>query len=272
MYELEGKTLYNGSVTDNPRIVLSVITVAAYDLRRLKITLDSFQGSASEVEFVVVCPRQDTETIRFLNSFLSKTKLRLSVHHDDGIGVYEAMNQGAKFSTGEYLVFWNAGDTCNSSAGLSELCDNLRSSSWSWVITQAIFDWRGPQIMSEQNLKNFVIQFGGYISHQTVIMRKLEFMALGGFDADLKVAADTKLITQFWKKFDVNFYNLELVKVEFPKFSAEHNRLGRLENLKLCIFELPIRYKAISVGVALCREMRYAFYRAKKIVSRFEEI
>lgn len=264
---LEDKTIYTYVVPGSSRIVLSVITVAAYDLARLKLTLDSFQGSCGKVEFIVVCPQEDIETISYLRSYVVQSDLQISVHHDEGIGVYNAMNQGVNFSTGDYLVFWNAGDTCNSTDTLSQFCSHLESTSPFWCITQAVFDWRGPQLLNAQNLKNFVCQLGGYISHQSVVVRKSEFMALRGFDTNFKVAADAKIISQLWRWFEVDFYELELVSVEFPNFSAKHNRLGRLENLKLCIFVLPWRFKLLSLGVALSRELQYAWNRTKKIIS-----
>ena len=253
-------------------IVLSVITVAAYDLPRLKVTLDSFHGACSNVEFIVICPRDDVDTICFLDSFLVQSELQISLHHDEGVGVYQAMNHGVNSSAGKYLIFWNAGDTCHSTDGLSQLVAHLSTTSPVWGITQAVFDWRSPQILNSRNLKNFVLQLGGYISHQTVIVSKLEFVALGGFDSSFKVAADTKMITQFWKNFEVDFYNLELVNVEFPNFSAQHNKLGRLENLKICVLELPWKFKALSLSVAFYRELHYALNRTRKVLSRSEAI
>lgn len=264
---IEDKTLYTCAVRGSSRIVLSVITVAAYDLARLKLTLDSFQGSCGKVEFIVVCPQDDIETISYLRSYVVQSDLQISVHHDEGIGVYNAMNQGVNFSAGTYLVFWNAGDTCNSTDALTQFCSHLESTSPSWCITQALFDWRGPQMLNAQNLKNFVCQLGGYISHQSVVVRKCEFMTLGGFDTNFKVAADAKLITQLWRRFKVNFCDLKLVSVEFPNFSAQHNRLGRLENLKLCFFVLPWRFKLLSISVALSRELQYAWNHTKRIIS-----
>ncbi len=258
------------NVNPAPGLVLSVITVAAYDIARLRITLDSFLGACSKVEFVVVCPREDKETISFLKFFTAQSQLQISVHHDDGVGVYEAMNRGSISSNGEYLIFWNAGDTCTSTDVLSQFIDDISITSPTWGIAQGMFEWREQQKLNTQNLKNFVLQLGGYISHQTVFVRKLEFMTFGGFDSSYKVAADTKMITQFWKKYDVNFYNLEVVKVEFPNFSAENNRVGRLENLKLCLLELPWKFKALSLSVALSRELHYAFTRIRNILSQFE--
>jgi len=259
-------------VTSASGLVLSVITVAAYDLARLRATLDSFLGACNKVEFIIVCPQDDKDTIAFLKAFTVQSQLQISVHHDTGAGIYEAMNLGAASSSGEYLIFWNAGDTCTSTVVLSRLVDHLRFTSSKWGIVQGVFDWREPQKMSPRNLRNFVLQLGGYISHQTVYVRKLEFMSLGGFDSNFKVAADTKMITRFWKKYHASFFEQEVVSVEFPSFSAKHNRTGRLENLKLAVLEVPWKFKALSLSFALSRELHYAFIRIRNTLLRSEDL
>jgi hypothetical protein len=250
---------------------LSVITVAANDLDRLKISLDSFVGASKSVEFVVVCPKDDIATIGFMKSFIQGSDLTISLQHDSGSGVYQAMNQGANFSKGRYLVFWNAGDSCSSVNDLNDFVVDLGSSSQEWGIFHANFDWREKQVLNLNSLKWFVLQLGGYISHQSVVMKKINFESQGRFDLTFKVAADTALITKFWKRYRVRFFDFTLVNVEFPKFSAKHNRLGRIENLKIAFLLLPWKFKIISICFALFRELKYACKRACRTLLRTEE-
>ena len=264
------KSPYTCLVETYSNYILSVITVAAGDLDRLKISLDSFVGASKAVEFIIVCPVDDIATISFMKSFIQGTDLTISLHHDLGSGVYQAMNQGAKFSNGHYLVFWNAGDSCSSVKELNNFAVDLGSSSPEWGIFQANFDWRQNQILNSNNLKRFVLQKGGYISHQSVVMKKINFESQGGFDSTFKVAADTALITKFWKRYGVRFFDVTLVNVEFPKFSAKYNRLGRIENLKISLSLVPWKFKITSICFALFRELKYACKRTLRTLSRTE--
>ncbi len=247
-----------------PKYTLSVVTVASHDIVRLKKTLDSFQGAPAWIEFVVICPSSDSDTISFVNSCIQSCDFSLVLYNDEGGGVYQAMNLGVECSSGEYVVFWNAGDLCVSIDSLCDLTLKLKKHSPSWAITKAVFDWRESQVLSEKNLKSFALQRGGYISHQTVIMSRYLFLKIGGFDVKYKVAADTKLITQFWRKFAVDFYEINTVKVEFPNFSGKHNKRGRIENLMICLLILPLRSKLLSFFFAVSREIEYAFVRATR--------
>jgi hypothetical protein len=246
------------------RCILSVITVAAYDIDRLKVTLESFKGAPNGVEFIVVCPESDFETIQYFKNFASKSTLTISLHHDRALGIYEAMNLGVRCSSGKFVTFWNAGDTCSSITNLSKLVNQLKTSSHRWVIVSAEFDWRDSLILNDNNLRRFVLQLGGYISHQSMVVKRLEFLILGGYDTKYRIAADTKLMTLLWKKYKVLFFEQPLIRVEFPNFSGKHNRLGRLENIKICITVIPWRFKLLSLAYAISRELQYVKVRLNK--------
>jgi hypothetical protein len=244
--------------------ILSVITVAAYDIDRLKVTLESFKGAPNGVEFIVVCPVKDFETIQFFKNFASKSRLNISLHHDQASGIYEAMNLGVRCSSGKFVTFWNAGDTCSSITNLSKLVNQLKTTSHNWVIVSAEFNWRESMLLDDNNLKRFVLQLGGYISHQSMVVKRLEFLILGGYDTKYRIAADTKLITLLWKKYKVLFFEQPLIRVEFPNFSGKYNRLGRLENIRICITVIPWRFKVLSLAYAISRELKYVKARLNK--------
>ena len=250
------------------KIVLSVITVAAYDLDRLKNTLNSYIGAPSTVEFILVYPVNDIQTETYLSKFMAENNLRMTIVQDEGIGGYAAMNLGSKMSLGTYLMFWNAGDSCLATEELINLTSYLETIKPIWGFTQARFTWRDPQELTLQNVKRFVLQRGGYLSHQTHFVRKSEFTYLGGFDENYKVAADYKLIVQLWQTSEVSFCNLVVVNVEFPNFSALNNRIGRLENLKILFQVLPTKFILISFYFILKREFSYALNRTLRLYSK----
>lgn len=250
--------------------ILSVITVAAYDIDRLKVTLESFKGAPKGVEFIVVCPVKDFETIQFFKNFASKSRLDISLHHDRGLGIYEAMNLGVRSSSGKFVTFWNAGDTCSSITNLSKLVNELKTTLHNWVIVSAEFDWRESLLLNDNNLKRFVLQLGGYISHQSLVVKRSEFLILGGYDTKYRIAADTKLMTLLWKNSKVLFFEQPLVRVEFPNFSGKHNRLGRLENIKICMTVIPWSFKVLSLAYALSREVQYVKARLIKTNLRID--
>ena len=252
----------------HPQVILSVITVAAYDLDRLKTTLNSYIGAPSTVEFILVYPANDITTETYLSKFMLKNNLRITIVHDLGIGVYAAMNLGSKASIGTYLMFWNAGDSCLSTDELVNFTTYLKTTKPIWGFTQARFSWRDPQELTLENVKNFALQRGGYVSHQTHFVRKSDFIYLEGFDENYKVAADYKLIAQLWQVSESFFCNLVVVSVEFPNFSARNNRVGRLENLKILFQVIPFKFVIRSLYFILLREFSYLLNRISKMFLR----
>jgi hypothetical protein len=252
----------------NSNVILSVITVAAYDLDRLKNTLNSYIGAPITIEFILVYPANDIKTETYLNKFMSENNLRITIVRDKGIGVYAAMNLGSKVSIGTYLMFWNAGDCCISPEALVNFTTYLETSKPIWGFTQAKFSWRGPQELTLQNVKNFSLQRGGYVSHQTHFVRKSDFIYFEGFDENYKVAADYKLIAQLWQLSESSFCNLVVVNIEFPNFSARNNRVGRLENLKILFQVIPIKFVIHSLYFILLREFNYLLNRISRMFLR----
>ena len=258
------KSPYTCLVETDSTIILSVVTVAAYDNDRLKVSLESFRGASHRIEFIVVCPKDDVLTMDLVFSLRLKFGLRINVVNDCGTGVYQAMNVGAESARGINLTFWNAGDFCTSIKLLNDFVAELQNSSAEWGIFDAEFSWRSKQVLDQDNLNKFVLQRGGYISHQSIFVKKSTFTQLGCFDSTFKVAADTLLITKLWKKCEVEFFNSIIVNVEFPQFSAKFNRFGRYENLKIWFLEIPVRFKLVTLGFTLRRELVYAFRRIIK--------
>ena len=252
----------------NSNVILSVITVAAYDLDRLKNTLNSYIGAPITIEFILVYPANDIKTETYLNKFMSENNLRITIVRDQGIGVYAAMNLGSKVSIGTYLMFWNAGDYCLSTDELVNFTTYLETNKPIWGFTQARFSWRDPQQLTLQNVKNFALQRGGYVSHQTHFVRKSDFICLGGFDENYTVSADYKLIAQLWQVSESFFCNLVVVSVEFPNFSARNNRVARLENLKILLQIIPFRFVIPSLYFILLREFSYLLNRISKMFLR----
>ena len=169
---------------------------------------------------------------------------------------------------GTYLMFLNAGDSCQSTEELLNFTTYLEAMEPIWGFTQAKFSWRDPQELTLQNVKNFVLQRGGYLSHQTNFVRKSNFIHLDGFDENYKVAADYKLIAQLWQLSESSFCNHVLVNVEIPNFSAQNNRLGRLENLKILFEIIPFKFVACTLCFILLREFSYLLNRISRMFLR----
>ncbi len=237
--------------------VVSIITVAAFDPRRLKTTLQSTEAILSEnIEHIVVFPSLDGVSKQILES-AEGANSNIRCVNDSGKGIYEAMNIGLLHAKGLYTWFVNCGDEVVSRS-MPELIQQLMGGRPKWLVGQGIFDWREPQALNLSNLNRFThFSTNGFISHQTVIVERSEIFRLGCFNANFKVAGDTDLIIKLAKESNPDFFNKEIVRVEKPKFAVEFNRLARVESLKIATRNLNMS----SVLRILSREIVSCFKR-----------
>jgi glycosyltransferase involved in cell wall biosynthesis len=101
---------------------ISVITVVYNAADTIAKTLVSVRGQTyKNIEFIVIDGGSDDSTLSQIKEFDDIVSVQVSESDD---GIYDAMNKGAGYATGEYITFLNAGDYYHSDDCLSEIfCD-----------------------------------------------------------------------------------------------------------------------------------------------------
>ena len=176
---------------------LSVVTVVKDDPKGLDVTLDSLQlQNLRGVEYIVIDSSRDR--LGVADRVSSRGIANSAVYWIEPEGIYSAMNQGIRYSTGEYIYFANAGDAFAS----PDILANIHK-----VIEQCDPDWvMGPIEIAEQSgrivkspIWNFSLQKsrlfarGLFAPHQGTFARTSTVRELGGFDTSFEIAADYAL-------------------------------------------------------------------------------
>ena len=103
----------------------SIITVVKNDLNGLKKTQNSIASQTkSSYEWIVIDGNSTDSTKGYV---LNRLKDNKCISENDN-GIYDAMNKGIGMSTGEYVVFLNAGDTFSNTQVLSDIGDIIHHS------------------------------------------------------------------------------------------------------------------------------------------------
>jgi len=228
--------------------LLSIITVSAFDEKRLLKTIKSIGLIPMDVEHVVVVPKNDYNSIEMMNDVRNSHQINSKLVHDNNSGVYEAMNIGVSQASGEYVCFWNAGDELMSMTALLRLSSFIRASSLEWYIVQCNFGWRNSQILTLKEVENFALQkYSAFISHQSVFVQRNLFIKMGGFSIKYKVAADTDQITKLFINYNPVFFHDFVVDVEIPNFASQHHRRARIEVLFIALRNLRGRQRLVAL-------------------------
>lgn len=249
---------------NSPSKLLSIVTVSAFDIQRLKITLDSLLPKNPRIEHVLVIPREDIQTLDFVSKFSSEHNVDFNVAFDELNGIYPAMEKGAIASGGKFFTFWNSGDHLGSSSQMDALLEALENVAAKWVLTGGIFTWVDYAVPDENQLRKFLLQSpGGYISHQCVLFSKSAFFNQHFFNLKYQVAADTDQIFRLSKLSRPDFLPFSVVKVEEGNYSATRHRRARLELFPIAIINLRGFDRIVAVGNLIRQNMTFLFRKLR---------
>lgn len=175
---------------------ISIITVVKNDLAGLKITADSIiSQNLDGFEWVIVDGFSTDGTWEFTQE--------LSFHHFVTIlqtppkGIYEAMNFGVKESNGPWLWFINAGDVLLTNHMLARIDKIIQVSTGVSIIASPVVYLTPSQHYYSLSIPKIVVRGPSKYAifhHQGCILNTEIFLQAGGFDENLKFAADGKLI------------------------------------------------------------------------------
>lgn len=92
--------------------LISVITVVFNRVYDIEHTLFSITGQTySDMEYIVIDGGSTDGTTSLLQKYSDKIHVLISENDD---GIYDAMNKGLSYATGQYVLFINGGDTLHS--------------------------------------------------------------------------------------------------------------------------------------------------------------
>ena len=170
---------------------ISVITVVKNDIVFIEETLKScIAQTGVEIEYIVVDGLSDDGTNEIINKYLNFISLYIRESDD---GIYDAMNKGTKFATGDWIIFMNSGDIFCNNNSLATL-DLESKKSFSVIACSWIEKGAENRIFYARNS----IRYSLPTSHQALLI-KTELVKKYGFDLKYRIGADYDLVSQILK-------------------------------------------------------------------------
>ena len=182
-------------------MTLKVITVVKADLLGLKRTERSIQGQSKRVSWTLVTPDDGSVTFKYAQLLRGKeivSNIILDAHH----GIYSAMNQAITSANSEdWLWFLNAGDEFANTKTYQLVNQYVQNTTNDWMFGGYFLGSQSGNILGEVKApKKFQASnqlfAKKYISHQSTIFLAKFLQDLGGFDTNLKIAADWDLMVR----------------------------------------------------------------------------
>lgn len=199
----------------NARPRLSVVTVTRNAKEALLQTWESLRNQAFvDWEWIVVDGASTDGTVLFLEEIHSE-KIKFISENDSGI--YNAMNKGIGFASGEYLYFLNAGDTLVNAATLKEVMPHLNGSGIFYcdIVMQSPASTT-MRFYPDQLGPRFWI--GSHLCHQAALFHRNVFEN-DRYDETKRFAADYEFFARAQKKYGHKFTHV-------PKLLANYDLSG----------------------------------------------
>ncbi len=218
----------------------SVITINKNNASGLKKTIDSVisQNHAS-FEFIVIDGASTDKSIEVAKSYGDRIDNFVS---EPDCGIYNAMNRGAALANGEYVVFMNSGDAFSSNDILSRVATMLVDADFVIGAMRAIKNNGKTIVEYPAAVTPYTLLFRNFC-HQSTFTKTSVLRELGGYDENIRVAADACLLIKAVLKYNKTFVTTNLCITDYDATGYSSNNIKKIKQEKHDYF------KTLSPGV-----------------------
>lgn len=219
---------------------ISVVTVC-YNASSIleKTILSVVNQSYRNIEYIIIDGASKDGTEEIVKRYMGQIDYFLS---EPDKGIYDAMNKAIDASTGEWIIFMNAGDTFVDNEVVEKVisCTNLGAVDVVLGDTVKTFPWGSMLVKSRICTKrNIGLEF----CHQSVLV-KTQWMKKYHFDTSFKVAADFNFLYQLMKE------KCHFRHVDIP--IAVYDTTGVSSMGRMLVYKETCRAKQCDHGLKYC--------------------
>ena len=229
---------------------VTVVTAVLNDAGHIEQTILSVISQTNiEIEYIIVDGGSKDGTLELIGKYKDKISLLIS---EPDRGVYDAMNKGIKYSTGDFVYFLNSGDVLLNPSILSKIKFedvNVRNTI---IYGNVIVAYGNIEALEKPRpfFKSKMKFKGIGICHQSMFFPG-ELIRNEKYDLSYNIAADYDLAYRLWRKGTVFLYkDITIAKYDWGKgISSNPYKLLDVyrENARVCHQQLNPLYWAKMV-------------------------
>lgn len=229
---------------------VTVVTAVLNDAGHIEQTILSVISQTDiEIEYIIVDGGSKDGTLELIGKYKDKISLLIS---EPDRGVYDAMNKGIKYSTGDFVYFLNSGDVLLNPSILSKIkLEELKEKN-AIIYGNVIVAYGNIEALEKPRpFFNSKMKFKGIgICHQSMFFPG-ELIRNEKYDLSYKIAADYDLVYRLWRKGTEFLYrDITIAKYDWGKgISSNPYKLLDVyrENARVCHQQLNPLYWAKMV-------------------------
>jgi len=196
-------------------VKFSIITATFNSAPTIESCLHSvLQQSHPDLEYILIDGGSTDETLEIIKR-VSKQYPKANIHlsSEPDHGIYDALNKGIAKATGHIIGIVHSDDLLASKTILSELAQAFQDKKVDGVYgdlhyvkvqdtNQVVRNWESQQF------KKQLLKKGWMPAHPTLYLKREVYIKEGGFNTNLKIAADYDFILRLFKNPDYQWYYL----------------------------------------------------------------
>ena len=229
---------------------VTVVTAVLNDAGHIEQTILSVISQTDiEIEYIIVDGGSKDGTLELIGKYKDKISLLIS---EPDRGVYDAMNKGIKYSTGDFVYFINSGDVLLNPSILSKIkLEELKERN-AIIYGNVVVAYGNIEALEKPRpFFNSKMKFKGIgICHQSMFFPG-ELIRNEKYDLSYKIAADYDLVYRLWRKGTEFLYrDITIAKYDWGKgISSNPYKLLDVyrENARVCHQQLNPLYWAKMV-------------------------
>lgn len=236
-------------------IFFSIVTIVLNDPDGLRTTADSVVSQSSDnFEWIIIDGGSCDSTSSSIEQLESVKNI---VHRGADKGIYDAMNKGIDVSSGEYLIFMNAGDEFSGSSILSSIEAFVRANNSVDVVLGGTYE-RVKECVFYRAPKNIRwIESGLPSFHQSTVYRA-ELMRDGDYNLRYPLLADYEYLARLCVS-GINVGYLNMPVSYFSVGGASYKNIKQkyidLFSVKSCVLGKGKVFSALSSILAIIKTL-----------------
>lgn len=247
---------YNTGVTMSSKI--TIVTVCYNAAGVIEKTIKSVLSQRTDypcIEYIIVDGKSNDGTINFINKYASEIDVFISEPDE---GIFDAMNKGVFHSSGDYVIFMNAGDTFFDESTISTFVNECTHKNNPDIIYgDHITDMRTTKYRScAKPLTK--IKYGMVFNHQSCMVKR-SLLINSPFDINLLSADYNFLYQQYVDGKNFSYVSRPVAVYDAFGISAMqkariykewmHSSLSKKFSVNVLFFFIAIRMKVYFDGM-----------------------
>ena len=190
-------------------MVVSIITITRNSEKFIQGAIDSVKNqSYKKIEHVVIDGNSTDNTKNIIKSNIKSISKFIS---ESDSGIYDAMNKGISFATGDIIAFLNSDDIYESENTIKEMVMEFKNQINLKMLIGNVKYFTGTnfskisRFYSVKNFKNWKMKFGFMPAHPATFTKREVFEKVGVFKIDYKIAGDFEWFVRCLLKHDIPY-------------------------------------------------------------------